>query len=107
MPIRGIQLGDYSTSGDSEGWTSNQVLRVSGDTSSLPVIDYQNPPAPSIPMSDITLRVADDLTDCMGMMRGGLLIQTLPDTPSATLVVNGASISPHSHRMAFTKGAIQ
>jgi len=29
----------------------------------------------------------------MGMMRGGLLIQTLPDTPSATLVVNGASIT--------------
>ncbi|MCL4254654.1 MAG: hypothetical protein KJ043_12875 [Anaerolineae bacterium] len=88
-----IQLGDYSALGYSEGWTSNQVLRVSGDTTTLPVIDYENPPAPSIPMSDITLRVADDLTDCTGMMRGGLFIQTLPDTPSATLVVNGASIT--------------
>ena len=88
-----IQLGEYSALGYTEGWTSNQVLRVSGDTTTLPVIDYQNPPAPRIPMSDITLRVADDVTDCMGMMRGGLLIQTLPDTPSATLVVNGASIT--------------
>jgi hypothetical protein len=96
-----ISLGDYAVTGSTEGWTSRQVLSFSGDINSLPIIDYQNPPTPSIPMSDIT--ITTNAPPCTDAPTSGILIQTAPDIPSGILIVNGISIAVRGTAL-LTKG---